>query len=323
MSNKKITIPLVLGDNEQVLKVGKVNDSIVYQNCSVSKKDSAYHLIEKRKDKNENKFLGTSFLEQTTKYVLFEYNPSTNRIQVYPACEWYLFKKDFEYKNLSKLEDAEEKMKSRINAVNVLKRKKEDQPTKKDEQSSGRPGRKKKKEDDEELPEKSMGTKKEKEDAFGSDYEHSSENDVELKSISSDLEEFGKDKTEKEEKPKYMNKINHESEEEEEEEEESDDDFANQPSEVDEEGEIEESFNKKLLGGKRERDEEKTTFIRMCEALGSLLAKNKHMTYERIVKEINKDFSTEDTEKYLKSVLDKMTKMFNQNGETYYFKKND
>ena len=45
------------------------------------------------------------------------------------------------------------------------------------------------------------------------------------------------------------------------------------------------------------------------------------MTYEKIAKEMEKEFSKDDIEEYLQDILDKNTKMFYQDDELYYFKK--
>ena len=44
------------------------------------------------------------------------------------------------------------------------------------------------------------------------------------------------------------------------------------------------------------------------------------MTYEKIAKEMEKEFTKEDIEEYLQDILDKNTTMMGQDGETYYFK---
>ena len=58
----------------------------------------------------------------------------------------------------------------------------------------------------------------------------------------------------------------------------------------------------------------------MTESLDNMLSKYKKMTFEKIAKEMEKEFTKEDIEEYLQDILDKNTKMMGQDGETYYFK---
>jgi hypothetical protein len=59
----------------------------------------------------------------------------------------------------------------------------------------------------------------------------------------------------------------------------------------------------------------------MNEELDKMLSRNKKMTYEKITKEMKRTFSPNDIELYLGDLLDKNTKMFDEKGVTFYFKK--
>lgn len=79
-----------------------------------------------------------------------------------------------------------------------------------------------------------------------------------------------------------------------------------------------------LIGMKRNRNmfDSKKAYYEMIDFIENLFAKNQKMTYEEIDKEIRSHFGDEDTERYLKTLLDKHTKMFSENGVTYYFRSN-
>jgi predicted HTH transcriptional regulator len=59
----------------------------------------------------------------------------------------------------------------------------------------------------------------------------------------------------------------------------------------------------------------------MTECLNNMLSRNKKMTYEKIAKEMGKQFSSEDIELYLQEILSNNTSMYNDAEDTYYFKK--
>ena len=265
----KITIPLVLGDKESKLKVGKILDPIVHENSLINTTDGkSYTITEKRNNKQDNQYIGTYFAEQTSKYIILKYNESTKRLEAYPATEWFSFKKNIKVR-LSELNEDDDKRKKQKSIIDLFKKKGVVEPVKKQRKKKGpslggsnllsntEP-------EEEEIPEEH-----EEEAKNESDEGFSSEEDPELKDIPSDIEEglnMKKEKTKlekvvlskmKEEEEEDLSKMKKEEEEEEDENDDDNDSYA-----IDEEIEKadsdvdEEVVDKELLGLKRGRDED-------------------------------------------------------------------
>lgn len=262
-SNKettKITIPLVLGDKEAKLKVGKILDPIVYANSLINTTDGkSYTITEKRQNKQDNQFIGTNFAEQTSKYIILKYNESTKRLEAYPATEWFSFKKNFKVIKTEQNEDDDNKRKKQKSIIDLFKKKGVVEPVKKAKKKKGTNGggasnipMSNELEEEEEAPEEKKEEKNEESDGF------SSEEDPELKDIPSDIEEGLNMKKEQTELEKaVLSKMKKEEEEEEEDDEDDNDSFA-----IDEEIEKadsdvdEENVDKELLKLKRGRDDD-------------------------------------------------------------------
>ena len=252
----KITIPLVLGDKESKLKVGKILDPIVHENSLINTTDGkSYTITEKRNNKQDNQYIGTYFAEQTSKYIILKYNESTKRLEAYPATEWFSFKKSIKVR-LSELNEDDDKRKKQKSIIDLFKKKGVVEPVKKQRKKKGpslggsnllsntQP-------EEEEIPEEEEA-KNESDEGF------SSEEDPELKDIPSDIEEGLNMKKEKTKLEKVV--LSKMKEEEEEEKDENDDD--NDSYAIDEEIEKadsdvdEEVVDKELLGLKRGRDDD-------------------------------------------------------------------
>ena len=133
----KITIPLVLGDKESKLKVGKILDPIVHENSLINTTDGkSYTITEKRNNKQDNQYIGTYFAEQTSKYIILKYNESTKRLEAYPATEWFSFKKSVKVR-LSELNEDDDKRKKQKSIIDLFKKKGVVEPVKKQRKKKG------------------------------------------------------------------------------------------------------------------------------------------------------------------------------------------
>jgi len=198
---------LHLKSQKNELKIGKINDMYNPDRCLIDKEanSKSFKLIEKKFDDKLTKFSGSLMAEQTSKYLLFKTDLTTNTIEIFPADSWFMFKKDINYKTIN-LEEAEDKMKLKSHIVDSLKNKGKDTinisskdkkgKERKDSENNISLGKfKNKKPFDEEEEEDNKCFKKnikEKQE----DIEEKDDTDLELKEIPSDLEEdfFGKKK---------------------------------------------------------------------------------------------------------------------------------
>ncbi len=298
---------------EAKIKIGKINDKINSDKCTIHKDGKAYKLIEKKSNKEESRYTGTPLIEQQSKYLIFKINPDLKSIDILPADEWFSFKKDITYNTLQ-LEDAEQRMKSyksgildtflKNKTITVKKEKKV-----KEESEGGRQGRIVNMEESDEEDRKFFKAREVEEK------EEEEHLDKELKEIPSDIEVglTGKDKNEK---LLYI--------EESESEEDSDDSYfgkrndENSDVEDDEMSEIDEESDKKdFLGHKR-----KSEPIPIEESLSNLLSKNKKMTITQINKELLKfNYNQNEINTRLTNLLSRMCSKYEQDGEYYYFKK--
>lgn len=323
---------ITLGSKESKIKIGKVLDDVNFSNSQIVNDGKSFCLYEKKIGKPDTKYIGSSLAEQTSKYLIFKYNESTGRLEAYPVNEWYSFKKEIHLAQTLTLEEVEEKMKPQVSIINLFKKKGVIEPPKKGKRKRNANLKNGGSELLDELP-----PEKEEPKIKEDDGSIKSELDPELKDIPSDIEEGLqqiKEPTLIEKTLANQNDVPDESEDsfdvDENDIDDSSDDFENAPSEINEE-EVDKGMAQAqmgLIGLKRKRDDEKneskkirSVFGEMEESLDNMLARNKQMTYEKIAKEMAKKYSTNDIEMYLKPVLDKKTKMFNQGTETYYYKK--
>ena len=252
----KITIPLVLGDKESKLKVGKILDPIVHENSLINTTDGkSYTITEKRNNKQDNQYIGTYFAEQTSKYIILKYNESTKRLEAYPATEWFSFKKNIKVR-LSELNEDDDKRKKQKSIIDLFKKKGVVEPVKKQRKKKGpslggsnllsntQP-------EEEEIPEEEEA-KNESDEGF------SSEEDPELKDIPSDIEEGLNMKKEKTKLEKVVLSKMKKEEEEEEDEDDDDNDSSAIDAEIDKaDSDVdEEVVDKELLKLKRGRDDD-------------------------------------------------------------------
>src|SRR5690348_3337103 len=116
-NRKKLgTLTLQLAGTDSKYKIGKINEKLNYDKVSIAKDKHEYKLSEKKSSKEpDTKFTGTQMKEQTSKYFIFKVNADGKTVDVVPADDWYIFKKDITYTTML-AEEVEEKMKiSRFN----------------------------------------------------------------------------------------------------------------------------------------------------------------------------------------------------------------
>lgn len=229
---------LKLKSNFSDFKVGKINDIYNPTKCLIEKESNSkgFKLSEKKNMSNDSEirnnlnttnisnsnlnkektinYSGALMADQTSKYLIFSTKPEANNIEIFPAENWYMFKKDITYKTINS-DEVEDKLKFRPqmieylkNKINVnskpLKNKTKDKEKKEINTnnlggSSNRPKTKKFEEDsynnndDDELfnsPKKN----KEKKNYLDESLSEKESLDLSLKEIPSDLEEnfFGK-----------------------------------------------------------------------------------------------------------------------------------
>ena len=203
ISEKKIKIAefsLKLINKKGEMKIGKINDTFNSERVLIEKEANlkSFKLTEKKFNDEKIKFTGNLMSEQTSKYLLFNTKSGSNAIEIFPADDWFMFKKDINYKTIN-LEDAEEKMKIRSSIVENLKNKgnisNKNKKETKARKNSTEPQEKtkfvKKNFDEDEEDEDNKCFKKTK---IVEEDDEKEVSDLELKEIPSDIEEdfFGK-----------------------------------------------------------------------------------------------------------------------------------
>jgi hypothetical protein len=189
------------------IKIGKINDNYNPERTLIEKDPNtkAFKLTEKKTTDEKTKYSGNLMSEQTSKYLIFNTKLNSDAIEIYPAENWFMFKKDINYKTIN-LDDAEDKMRMKSHIVESLKNKKKETniSTKEKKISKERKtsddirenrGRFKKNfdnddDDDNRYFKKNAGKKSNEE------IEEKDDTDLDLKEMPSDLEEdfFGKKK---------------------------------------------------------------------------------------------------------------------------------
>ncbi len=325
----KYSYPLFF-ENEKKLNLGKNNDQVSFQKCQIAFEDETFKLMESidtTSDKKVRKYTGKPYDEETSKYIYLKFNESTNYFEAYPIEKWFLFKKDMPaYQGIS-IEEYEKKKKQGDKISNLLKNK-NTEPQKKTRKKKVDPSKSiflpgnEVEENNDNDNNNSIDSDNEKYNNKKVELSHSSEEDPNLKdcSIDEEYKEKGKEKDNE-----YNNNFNNDDLNNSNDSYDiSDDDddkenltFDNENSDIEEEDEI----SKEILGKKTKRvDNISLKKENMTEYLDNTLSKYKKMTFEKIVKEMEKKFTKEDIEEYLQDILDKNTKMMGQEGETYYFK---
>lgn len=378
-SKKKLiaSIPIVLVSKETSKKVGKINDSILPEKCVITKdpQSKSFKLVENKPGKGETRYTGNAIAEQSSKYLVLQYNPETGRMEVSPAGDWYTFKKDINYQTIS-LEEAEEKMKGKsvfldyIRSKGVLptKSKKEKKPRGEiTSRGGGRVPFGRLNDEDEDMEDEVRPQLFERLEEQ-SEEERPEDMDPELKDVPSDIEEgFIKGKKGREEEEKrgidsilessdsgIFGGDDEEDEEPEEDEEDIDEDQGY--SDIDEKEDLtpeQENYininsnmknlpnimsnantkEQDFVGVKRRADEAALSpgkdkkrlrsDFPMEEMLNNILAKNRRMTYEKIVKELSRQFSKSEIDSQLHILLNNVCDKYPQDGEYYYFKKSE
>jgi hypothetical protein len=324
-NKKKLgTFNLQLASTDSNYKIGKTYDKLNYSKCTVTKEGNKYKINEKKSSKEEGNFTGTKMTEQTSKYLIMKVKPDGKTIEVFPADDWYSFKKDITY-NTIPLEEAEEKMKvSKGNALDVFLKNK----------SSAVKKEKKTKEDREEVQAFSGGggggnrfvTEDDGDDRkyFNKKEEEAEEResvDLDLKEIPSDIEEGLKGK-----ETVPINNFIPSSQEEE-----SEDSFFSKKDENsdlgDDDDDISQIDNEYFLKQKRSPDHEldrsggkvQKIGVSLEECLSNLLSRNSRMTESHIIKELNKQ-GFMDLSK-LATLLGRMCNKFQEGKDIYYYKR--
>lgn len=371
------SVPLVLVSKESTIKIGKINDQLNEERCFLTKDPASksYKLVEKKSNKEEIRFTGTTLADQSSKYLMFRFNQDSGKIEVSPGGDWFSFRKEISYPTMS-IEEAEEKMKGKSGLLDYIRNKGVLTKPKKDKKknsvdissSGGRVPFGRLNDDDEDMEDEVRQFLTEKVEEQ-SEEERPEDVDPELKEVDSDIEEaFIKGTKTKEEE----NKTNNFEEEEfssdddalfgdDDEGEEEDDDVdedqgfsdidpdedltpeqenyirldtnKRNPEQIIEKASM--NLNQEFIGNKRKPDDGSYNSIRQSdkkqktsyplqEVLDNLFAKNKSMTYERIVKELlRSNFSKSEVESHLPSLLSRMCDKYPQGSEFYFFKKSE
>lgn len=192
------------------IKIGKINDSYNPDRCLIEKEPNSklFKLTEKKFGDEKTKFTGSLMAEQTAKYLIFNAKANSEILEIYPAENWHMFKKDINYKTINS-EEAEEKMKMKSHIVDSLKNKgahvgnasakeKKGVNQRKASDDAAPEGRRViKRTFEEEDEEDNKFFKKNAKENF-EEKEEKDDTDLELKEMPSDLEEdfFGKKKDE-------------------------------------------------------------------------------------------------------------------------------
>ncbi len=192
------------------IKIGKVNDNYNPERCLIEKEANSklFKLTEKKFGDEKTKFTGSLMAEQTSKYLIFNAKANSEIIEIYPAENWYMFKKDINYKTINS-DDAEEKMKIKSHIFDSLKNKgvhggnaslkeKKTPKERKGLEETGAEARGFRRNIEEEDEEDNKFFKKSAKENI-EEIEEKDDTDLELKEIPSDLEEdfFGKKKEDK------------------------------------------------------------------------------------------------------------------------------
>ena len=218
-SNNKflLSVPLVLVSKEPLLKIGKMNDSVNTERSILTKDPSSksFKLVERKSNKEEARYTGTSMSEQASKYLIFQFNSDTGKIEVSPGGEWHFFKKELNYPTIS-IEEAENKtgLLDYIRNKNVITKTKKEKKTtaaastfKKEDATTGKIPFGRLNDEDEDMEDEVrqfLGDKVEEQ----SEEERAEDLDPELKDIPSDIDEgFIKGKSSKENEEKEKNNI--------------------------------------------------------------------------------------------------------------------
>jgi hypothetical protein len=351
-SNLKASIPLVVLNKDLKMKIGKINDCLDPEKCSITKdlQTKNFKLIEK-KNKSDSKYSGSLLAEQSSKYFIFKYNEDTKKIEAFPGDDWYTFKKDLQYNTMS-LEEAEEKLKEKSgymdyirNKGNIVKGGKKEKVFKEEKEIGTKIS--KFNDEDEDVLDEIRPYLFEREQK--SEEDRVEDIDAELKDIPSDLEEVFLGKLKDKEKAIHNPAVDEDIDEEESE---SSDEFFGKNDEesddVDDDEELSsilennESLNEDqasqvkfkkndYIGTKRRAEElnnipnkikKQKTASEMEDVLDNLFAKNKRMTYEKIVRElIRLDFRQEQISVNLPIILSRSCGKYAQGGNNFYFKK--
>ena len=326
----KYSYPLFF-ENEKKLNLGKNNDQVSFQKCQITFEDDTFKLMESVETKSEKKirkYTGKPYDEETSKYIYLKFNENTNYFEAYPIEKWFLFKKDMPaYQGIS-IEEYEKKKRQGDKIANLLKNK-NSEPQKKTRKKKADPTKANflpaKEEDDnnDNYNNNSNDSDNEKYNNKKVELSHSSEEDPNLKDCSIDEEYNEKGKERENDMNNNLNNDELNNSNDSYDFSDEDDDgkenltFDNENSDIDEEEEI----SKEILGKKTKRvDNVSLRKENMSDCLDNMLLKNKKMTYERIAKEMEKEFTKEEIEEYLPDILDKNTTMMVQDGDTYYFK---
>jgi hypothetical protein len=350
--HKMLSIPMVLVSREAETKIAKLNDTINLEKSQFTRdpQTKQYKITEKKTNKQEIKYTGSHMAEQSSKYLLFKFNSETGKIEVSPAGDWHDFKREINFPTFS-IEEAEEKMKGKSGLIDYLRNK--GGPATKS---------KTKKAKDEftiNISTKKSNAVEEEEDfqnfqapvIESASEEDKEELDLDLKEAPSDIEEdFIKGKKTKEDNK--LEGLGFTSEEDDNQDENEDlfeddeddldgDNFSDVDSEalIDKIDADEANFGKEFINVKRKGDEniydqrpgEKKQrtgnydlIPRMEEALLHTLSKNKKITQPNIVKELLKlNFSKNEIDTHLNTLLARFCEKFQQGNEYFYFKKSE
>ena len=338
----KISIPIIFNDSSKSSKelfIGKA--SLKNNKSSYKFKESnsssqpvgtkfpikEFTLINKEESKKNIQYKGRE-APQDSRYILMKYNQDKKSMQICPANKWVHFIQS--YFNLDKNKDEDKEKKKKIDSKEMMQNfkdifnfshyediKKEKKKKKKggkgeydyDKKNSNKNGDN----EGDDIKEKEIDYNY-KEDS------HSSEDALDLDEDSYEIENERRKKEEKllkeEEKRKKEEEESKKKKENESEEDEDDDSFKDLDSEVDENA-IEKTVG--FIAKKRNREirpEEK-----MEEELSNILRKKGKMSYDEICSELIKAFSRELVEANIDELLDKNTKKYIENKETFYFLK--
>jgi hypothetical protein len=330
------TLNLQLASTDANYKIGKINEKLNFQKCTIAKDTSKYKLNEKKSSKEEVNYTGSKMTEQTSKYLIFKVKPDGKNVEVFPADDWYLFKKDIHYTTIP-AEEAEEKMKlNRQNALDIflknkssaVKKEKKTKEQRDEERTYGGGGGANlnskfvMEEDDEDRKFFNKGAEEEPSD-------NEADADPELKDIPSDIEEGLKGK----EKGKTSNNNNFIMSSQDEESEDSffgkKDDESDVAEDDEDDDDISQIDNDYFLGHKRSATDElekssskqqRTSNMSLDESLINILTKNNKMTESQISKELARLGFT-DLGNKLHSLLNRYCNKFQEGKEFYYFKK--
>jgi len=206
--------PLKLKSNLIDYKIGKINDIYNPQKCLLEKENNSksFKLMEKVDNTKNTFYTGNIMSDQNSKYLIFSTKPDSDCIEIFPADNWYMFKKDINYKTING-DEAEEKIKLKPQIIEHLKNKGNNTNTKnpKKEKNKKNSDRDRDAENNNNIPQQKNLRKKnfeedsynDEDELFNSPKKNNKKNDsesereltdLELREIPSDIEEnfFGK-----------------------------------------------------------------------------------------------------------------------------------